>query len=360
VGDDAQSAVQVTASGSATIMGVGISGDFSLSADAPAVPFTVAAGASFSLPVVFHPSMVGAIVGTLRITTDTGSFAIPLSGVGQSAAPMLTMSPPVLTFAPVVMGNVATETVTVTNVSDAPMTLTGVTPPAAPFSVMGLPDPGAVLDAGDSLTATITYAPTMVGTSSGYLSIMAGDAVAAMAVEGSALMGGKLRIAPLAIDQGSDYVGNVSMAVFQLSNDGDAPVTIEKSKPPTTSAFEAIEPFPEGTILAPGGSIEQLVRVSPTVVGANTDLWQINADDGQGLRLVTFTATGLAQPPPAPAPSASVASTTTPLTDSRGASGPPATAAGGCRVAGPTPAGSSCAAALAALALAVARRRRCR
>jgi outer membrane protein assembly factor BamB len=364
VGDEASSSVEVTASGPVTIAALAVSGDFALAESAPETPVAVAAGASVSIPVIFRPTTEGPIVGTLRITTDGGSFAIPLSGVGQSAVPMLTMTPSVLTFAPVVMGNVSTATVTITNVSDASMTLTGVTPPAAPFSLSGLPAPGAILDAGESFTATIVYAPTMVGTSTGYLSVVAGNAVAALAVEGSALMGGRLRIAPAVIDQGSDYVGKTSMAVFQLGNDGDAPVVIEKSKPPTTLAFQPVSPFDEGTVIAPGASVEQLVRVSPTAVGANTDVWQLNANDGQGLRLVSFSVNGIAPPAPAPTPAADpqASPTTTPLTAEQDLSAPGADGASGgaCSVGGgaaPRPAGGSLAVVLAALALAVRRRR---
>jgi MYXO-CTERM domain-containing protein len=368
VGDAAVSSVDVTAAGPVTVESLGISGDFALGDGAPQAPFSLAGGATFSIPVVFRPGAVGAIVGTLHITTDRGSFAIPLSGVGQSAAPMLATSPQVLTFAPIILGGVSTETVTITNVSDAPLTLTGVTPPAPPFSLDGLPAAGAVLDAGASIVATISYAPTMVGTSSGYLSVAAGDAVAALAVEGSALKGGKLRIAPEAIDSGPYYLGEASMAAFQLSNEGDVAVVIEKSKPPTSPAFQAVSAFDEGTILLPGASLEQLVHVSPTAVGENTDVWQLNANDGLGLRLVTFMVTGLtppAAPPSVAATEPPAASTATPLTAGqsevpRASGGGPATL-GGCAVGGAgasRPSRAALAFAIVALAVAARRRRR--
>jgi outer membrane protein assembly factor BamB len=376
VGDDAFSSVEVTAAGAVTVLGIGISGDFAVSAAAPETPFQVAVGASFSIPVVFRPTIEGAVVGTLHITTDGGSFAIPLSGVGRSKVPKLAMSPEVLTFTPVVMGNVSTQTVTITNVSGTSMTLTGIVPPAPPFSLSGI-DADAVLDAGESVIATITYAPTMPGTSSGYLSVMAGDANAAMAVEGSALMGGKLRIAPDAIDAGSSYVGTTTTAVFQLTNEGDVPIIIEKSKPPTSPVFQAVTPFDEGTILAPGASIEQLVRVTPALVGANTDVWQLNANDGQGLRLVTFTVNGLMAPAaaatptpttdPAATPGTSAgsaatepAASTAPLTsnENESPSATPTPYPSGCSAAGTVvPALAPIAAVLAALVLAARRRR---
>jgi outer membrane protein assembly factor BamB len=296
VGGTTASAVQVTVTGAVSITGFVVSGDFALDDGAPAVPFTAAAGTSFSLPVVFRPTTEGAIVGTLQIETDGGTFSIPLTGVGQSRAPLLGVSPTVMTFAPIVLGNTAIQTVTITNESDASLAITAVTPPAPPFSMSDLPGVGAVLDPGASWVTTLTYAPTSVGSSSGYLSIAAGDAVAAIAVEGAALTGGKLRISPATIDAGSSYVGDVSTTVFQLTNDGDVALVIEKSKPPTSATFVAQDPFGEGTILAPGASIEQLIRVSPAAEGANADVWQLNANDGLGLRQLTMTVLGLARP----------------------------------------------------------------
>jgi outer membrane protein assembly factor BamB len=340
VGDDAFMTVQVTAAGAVNVLGLGIAGDYALTVAAPEVPFSAEAGSTFSLPIAFRPTSEGPSVGTLRITTDGGTFAIPLTGVGQSPVPKLEMSPEVVTFAPVVVGSISLQTVTITNVSSAAMTLSGVTPPASPFSVSGLPGSGALLNPGDSLIATITYAPAASGSSAAYLAVAAGEAVAAVAVEGSALAGGNLRVAPETLDSGTLTVGDVATAVFQLVNDGDIPIVIEKSKPPTSAAFQAVSPFSEGTVIAPGASLEQLVRVSPTLVGSNTDVWQLNANDGQGLRLLTMTVSGHARPATAPA---AASATTSAAPQEVASSGPEetseatdqnATVVGGCAVAG--------------------------
>ena len=294
-------------SGAVTILGLGTSGDFALSAAAPEVPFPAVAGTSFAVPITFRPTAEGAIVGTLSITTDGGSYSIPLSGVGQSAVPKLVdiAAGPGLP-AHHVMGTVSIQTVTLTNVSDAPMTLTQILPPASPFSLSGLPDTGAVLAAGDSFIASITYAPTTAGTSSGYLSVAAGDVVAAMAVEGSALMGGKLRISPDAIDVGTVYIGNSQDGGVPpaVANEGDV-ASRHRGRSEAAhddETFQAVSPFDEGTIIAPGATLEQLVRISPAALGLNTDVWQLNANDGQGLRVLTFSVTGLTWPPSAAPP----------------------------------------------------------
>jgi iron transport multicopper oxidase len=369
VGDDAFASVAVTASGAVTVLGLATTGDFVLTAASPVPPFPVAAGATVQIPIDFRPSTEGPLAGTLSVTTVDGTFAIPLTGVGQSKAPKLATSPAVVMFSPVVVGSVSTATVTITNVSDADVTLTGIAPPAPPFAVSGLPDPGAVLEPGASFIATLTYAPATAGTSAGYLGIEGDTTMAAIPVEGAALMGGKLRIAPDTINAETMTVGDVSTASFMLANDGDLPIIIEKSKPPTSPAFQAQSPLDEGTAIAQGATLEVLVRVSPTAVGANTDVWQINASDGQGLRLVTMTVTGAARPTPAPtptpapAPAASSpdggAPSAAPLA-AASAEDPPAYRAvsgGGCSVGGAAPSGLP-ALGLALLALGARRRRR--
>ena len=133
-----------------------------------------------------------------------------------------------------------------------------------------------------------------------------------------------------------------------------------------------MSPFAEGTILAPGASLEQLVRVSPTVVGPNTDVWQLNANDGQGLRLVTMTVSGMNWPAaaPAPAPAPATTSSTTPATPdstdtlaSQGAAGTAEVSGtktiGGCAVAGAaSPWDRPLGLFVASVAVALARRRR--
>ncbi|HSZ82117.1 MAG TPA: choice-of-anchor D domain-containing protein, partial [Polyangia bacterium] len=296
VGDTLVSNVQVIASGPVTVVALGASGDFSLTAAAPSVPFAAAAGDTVDIPIAFRPSAEGADVGTLAVTTNQGTFTIPLTGVGQSSVPQLAATPSVVAFAPIVMGTTAIATVSMTNVSDAPMTISASASPSAPFSITGLPAVGAVLPVGGSFTATITFAPASVGSSSSFFSVTASGAVAAVAVEGSALAGGKLRIEPQSLDVGSLAVGASLTSVFQLSNTGDVPVIIEKSQPPTSPAFVVGTTLPEGTTLAPGASLQELIRVSPTVVGPTNDVWRINANDGQGLREVTLTVTGVAAP----------------------------------------------------------------
>ena len=301
VGSEIDSDVQLTASTNVQVLAFGVSGDFALEPAAPTPPFSIASGDTIVVPVTFHPTTEGPIVGALQVTTDAGTFSIPLSGVGLSATPNLAATPALLAFGPSAIGEATVQTVTFTNVSASILTVTGIAVPASPFSASGLPSLGSTLAPGDSVTATISFLPTAAGSSAGFLSIAAGQTVAAVAIEGSSLGGGRLSISPSAIDAGALYVGETTTATFTLMNAGDTAVTIEKSKPPTTAAFRVTTSLDEGTVIAPGASLQQTIVVGPTSAGAVSDVWQINANDGQGLRIVTMAVEGVA-PPDAPEP----------------------------------------------------------
>src|SRR5262249_45951363 len=154
-------------------------------------------GDVFELPVLFEPTIEGPILGALALTTERGTFDVPLTGVGASRAPAVVAAPAAVAFQPTAIGTRTVELATITNVSDTDLTISAVSPPAAPFSATGLPAIGTVLPAGQAFTVTLTFSPSSTGVSSGYLAIQAGpNIVASVAIEGAASGGGRLRVTP--------------------------------------------------------------------------------------------------------------------------------------------------------------------
>jgi iron transport multicopper oxidase len=311
VGDARVSSVDLTASGPVSVVALAATGDYALTPDAPSVPFTMEAGDTRAVPLTFRPTVEGPAEGALTVTTAQGTLTISLSGVGQSAVPRLTASPAVLAFAALTKGAVAAQTVSITNVGAEPVTISAVDVPSAPFAADELPAEGTTVPAGASFAVTVRFAPTVVGSAASSLAFTAGGSVSAVAIEGTAIAGPQLRLAPAQIDLGVQAVGVTVRAVFQLSNVGDAPVVIEKSKPPTSPVFQPETALPEGTVIAPGASSELVVRVSPNAVGRASDSWTINANDGQGVRQVSLAVTGYAPPvmPPVTTPASPDAGT---------------------------------------------------
>jgi hypothetical protein len=87
-----------------------------------------------------------------------------------------------------------------------------------------------------------------------------------------------------------------------VSNDGGAPLTLTKSKPPSGGMFTATTGIAEGTTIPAGGSVTGTVRFAPTATGPASATWELTGTDGTGLHVVTFTGTGVAPTPPGPPP----------------------------------------------------------
>ena len=55
---------------------------FAAGTPTPALPATLTAGQTLSVPVTFSPTASGADTGSLSVTTDAGDYAFGLSGTG--------------------------------------------------------------------------------------------------------------------------------------------------------------------------------------------------------------------------------------------------------------------------------------
>src|SRR5262249_28335185 len=130
----------------------------------PALPAKLSAGQTIQVPVTFTPSQAGLIGGTLTAETESsGSVPFSLSGTGQAAAAELTASPPVVSFGGTTVGGHLTSAAVFRNVGGAPLTISGVKLPAAPFSASGVPEVGSTIAAGGSVTVDLSFDPTKEG-----------------------------------------------------------------------------------------------------------------------------------------------------------------------------------------------------
>ncbi len=110
------------------------------------------------------------------LTAPTPTAAIGFAGMhiilnvrgtdaGPAPAPMLTVSPATgASFGQVVTGQNGTATVTLTNTGNAPATITAITAPTAPFSLVTDGCTGQTLAAGTGMcTVTYRFSPTATG-----------------------------------------------------------------------------------------------------------------------------------------------------------------------------------------------------
>src|SRR5258708_12345553 len=93
------------------------------------VPATLNAGQTTSFTASFGPTSTSGFTGGVSITSNApGSpLTIPLSGTGTAAHPQLTINPPGVTLGSVNVGATATQTISLTNSANAPLTISHAT-----------------------------------------------------------------------------------------------------------------------------------------------------------------------------------------------------------------------------------------
>jgi hypothetical protein len=288
VGTTANATVTVTATRTVTISAVTTSAPFG--ATPPALPVTLNNGQTLSVPVRFAPTVAGGASGTLQFTTDSGNVPLNLHGTGTQTG--LGATPSTLSFDTVPTGANKTLSVSVTNTGTSAVTITGSTAPAAPFTATGLPVNGSTLAAGASVSVTVNYAPTAVGNQTGSLVVASNAGSVTVPLMGTAVAGAAhLTINPNPVAFGAVAVGQTATQIFDISNTGNITLTITKGAPPA-GVFNTTTPVSEGQKLAPGDIIQQSVTFSPTATGAQSAVYSLTGDDGQGAVAVQLTGTG--------------------------------------------------------------------
>ena len=160
VGSTGSATATLTATKTVTVSAISATAPFTATATTPALPVTLTAGQTLSVPVTFSPATWGAATGQIQLTTDAGTIDVGLGGTGTQ--PGLATSPAALNYGAMAVGSSETLTVSVQNTGTTPETFTAVTAPSAPFTASGLPAVGDTLAAGAADTFAVVYAPTTV------------------------------------------------------------------------------------------------------------------------------------------------------------------------------------------------------
>jgi len=133
------------------------------------LPMTLAPGASVQVGVVFTPTAAGESYGSFTITSSDEA-ASPLTvqvaglGVTNGVSAQLTVSPSLLSFGNVAVGNSSSLTATLSALGGS-VTIDSDSTNSSEFSIGGLKLPVTV-PAGKSVQATITFTPNASGTAS--------------------------------------------------------------------------------------------------------------------------------------------------------------------------------------------------
>ncbi len=292
IGDTATSTVTLTANRTVHIQSIQSTNPL-FQVEAQELPISLEQGGTLTATVHFTPAKEGLTSGAIRVVTDLGPIDFSLAGSGRLAASHLQVSPAVLSLGGTTIGKALIGAAVLTNTGAQPLMIAAISNPHAPFSLTGAPPANTQIGPGQSLTLTVEFSPSLVGSFSDVINVSSDGGNSAIKLSGSATLPGDFEASTTGIDFGSVAIGSSATLNFKVSNLGFSPLTVTKSKGPILGQFSAIDVLNEGTILQPGETRTIHVRFQPTSAGSFTDTFTLNSDTTSGLQVITFKGTGV-------------------------------------------------------------------
>jgi HYDIN/CFA65/VesB-like, Ig-like domain len=268
------------------------------------LPVNLVKGDRLAAYVTFTPAAAGGAGGTVSFaTSSSASPSVDVAVVGNGSQPGLTPSSSTMQFMgapdqgviPVAVGITVPQTVTFTNFGTIPVTVTSVTPPAAPFSASNLPKVGTVFQPGQSVTVPLSYGPTAGVPSTGQLSIgTSAGPLATVQLSGTGVPAvSQFTAVHPVVNFGTIGVGKKATAYVQITNSGNTESAVQQVAP-VASPFKATLAPPAQMPFNPGADLMVPVTFTPTRKGTFSTKYVLRWTDVNGSHAITVTLTGQA------------------------------------------------------------------
>jgi hypothetical protein len=163
--------VTLTNSGtsSVTISQINVLG-LGISVNGVTTPMTLAAGQTTVLSIVYSPTLLGVVAGSISVVSNATNSPAVILATGTGVQPQLTASPASLNFGNVGVGSSGTQTITVSNTGTAAATISQAVVSGTGYSMSG-PAMPMTLAAGASTSFNVQFAPTAAGSDSGSVTV---------------------------------------------------------------------------------------------------------------------------------------------------------------------------------------------
>jgi hypothetical protein len=257
------SSVTFTASG----LPSGVSAQFSPNPATTTTTLTLTASASAA-----KGNSTVTVTGTSGALTQTTTIQLTIT---QGSGPIVTLSPPSLSFASVVVGTTsAGKSVTLTNSGNGTLNISGIAT-SGDFALGTSTKPcGSTLAAGKNCKIEVTFTPTQVGARTGTLTITDNAAGSPQSVPLSGTGTVQATLTPASKTFPATKVGTTSAAkVFTLSNKQSVALTGISAS--TTGAF-SVSTTTCGASLAAKSSCTISVVFTPTQTGSTTGSLEVS------------------------------------------------------------------------------------
>ncbi len=275
--------------GSETITQTTVSG-VGFSVTGPALPITLAAGASTTFSVAFAPTTGGAFTGSLTVTSNATNSPLTITLTGTGVSYLLSASPSSLNFGSVNVGFNALQSFSVTNTGTASVNITQTTVSGTGFSISG-PALPYTLAAGQQVNFNATFTPTTGAAVTGSVTITstASNSPATVSLSGTGVSY-LVSASPGSLNFGYVPSGTSATQKVMVTNTGTASVNITQVTV-SGNGFTISGPTLPVTLLA-GQNTTFNATFAPTVAGVLTGTVTVSSSASNSPATVSLTGTG--------------------------------------------------------------------
>jgi hypothetical protein len=254
-------------------------------------PMTLNAGQTTTFTAKFAPTATGSAAGAVTITSNASNPTLTVELVGVGAQPHLSANPSVVSFGSLAVGNSSLISVTLTNTGTGSVAISSGSASGSGFSMTGLS--AATLNAGQSTSFNVKFAPTATGAASGSVSIVSNAPGSPLAIplSGTATQSQPgLTINPANVPFGNISVGGNSSQNVTLTNSGNAVVTITGATASGTGFGLSGLGAPS---INPGASVTFAATFAPTTAGNVTGSISISSNAPNSPSVITLSGAGI-------------------------------------------------------------------
>ncbi|HEX4384602.1 MAG TPA: choice-of-anchor D domain-containing protein, partial [Myxococcales bacterium] len=228
---------------------------------------------------------VGEFLATVALTPCPTCSPRPVTLKGRGAVGLLDVNPAAVDFGQVLLGQGAQKQLQLTNLSDGPLALNTITSGSKEITIsLGTAQAPLTLAPGETIPATVTYAPKTLGalTATGTFDVSDG-APGSLSMTGTGI-GPVLQVTPRSLFVGATAIGTTRSGTVTVTNVGLDPATVSPlvlSGVRITSQDGAwtLQSGPS-SVGEPGKSVALQVSFTPRAEGTSTATLSIDSNDG--------------------------------------------------------------------------------
>lgn len=269
-------------------------GEFSTSG--LAIPKSIAAGGSTTLTVTFSPTHTALTGGYIEFISNATNSDVQYAANGTGVnAGTLTATPSSVSFGSVPIGSKNTQTVQLKNIGGSALTISSDALMGTGYTAGGLASPlSMTLQAGQTASVTVAYAPTTTGTVTGSLVLGSNSTNAALtiALSGTGVSATRtISLGTTSLNFGNEVIGGTSALAVAVKNTGNSSVTITQVN--VSGTGYSLSGGLAGATIAAGQTAELNVVFAPKATGSASGTVSILSNAGNTTSTISVAGTGV-------------------------------------------------------------------